>query len=64
MRRRPLLGLALAGVAAAGLAAPAMAAVDDLDLISRATGGGGAPVDNDAVTPSTSANGQRVAFDS
>jgi Tol biopolymer transport system component len=63
-RRAQLLALALAAVGAAALASPALAAKDDLILMSRATGPSGAPVDDDAFTPSIAANGQRVAFDS
>ena len=63
MRRPRLVSLALAAAAAAVLAAPALGAKDDVVLISRATGGAGAPVDDRAFSPSSSADGGRVAFE-
>ena len=56
------MALALVAFGSAALAAPALAAEGDLDLISRATGPAGAPVDDDAGGPSISADGARVAF--
>ena len=63
MRRPRLVSLALAAAAAAVLAAPALGAKDDVVLISRATGGAGAAVDDRAFSPSSSADGGRVAFE-
>ena len=63
MGRPLILALAACAAAAAGLAAPALAAVDDLILISRATGPAGAPAADDALDASSSASGARVAFD-
>ncbi|MBY0396675.1 MAG: hypothetical protein K2X91_09445, partial [Thermoleophilia bacterium] len=62
-RRRSIAAAALAAIGAGALAAPGLAAKGDLDLISRATGPAGAPVDANAIVPSISANGARVAFD-
>lgn len=62
-RRRSTAVAALAAIGAGALAAPGLAAKDDLDLISRATGPAGAPVDANAIISSISANGARVAFD-
>ena len=64
MRPRPVLILALAAAAAALLSAPALAAKDDVVLISRATGPAGTPVNANAIEPSISASGARVAFSS
>ena len=49
---------------AVALAAPALGAKDDVVLFSRATGPAGAPADARASSPSISAGGERVAFDS
>ncbi len=62
-RRSAVLALALSAATAAVLAAPALAAKDDVVLISRATGPAGAAVDANAVTSSSSASGDQVAFD-
>lgn len=62
--RVQLATLVLTAAVAAGLVSPALAAKDDLILVSRATGPAGAPVDESAGSPSISASGQRVAFDS
>ena len=47
----------------ASLVSQALAAKDDVILISRATGPAGAPVDASAFSPSISADGGRVAFE-
>ena len=62
-RRVCLTAVALAAAGTAALVAPALGAKDDVDLISRATGPAGAPVDLNAIVPSISASGARVAFD-
>ncbi len=53
-------GAALAALLAGALALPALAAKDDLDLVSRATGG--AAGDADSLTPVISADGRHVTF--
>ena len=62
-RRARLVALGLCAAAAAALAAPALGAKDDVVLISRASGPAGPPVDASAFSPSISANGGRVAFE-
>jgi Tol biopolymer transport system component len=47
---------------AAALALPATAARDDLDLVSRANGPGGAAADGESSSPSLSADGRYAAF--
>ncbi len=60
--RRRVCGAALAAVAAGALALPALAATDDLDLVSRATGG--APADWASPVQAISGDGRHVAFTS
>jgi Tol biopolymer transport system component len=63
-RRRPhLAALVLAAAGTMALVSPALGAKDDLELVSRATGPAGAPIDGSAVISSISASGARVAFD-
>ena len=64
MRQRLVMALALCAAALAAAAAPALGAKDDLILISRATGPAGAPADLSSFVVSSSASGDRMAFDS
>ena len=62
--RRWACGAGLAALLAGALALPAVAAKDDLDFVSRATGGAGAPADAGNFEPAISADGRLVAFES
>ena len=62
-RRAGLVAAALCAAAGGVVVSQALAAKDDVILISRATGGAGAPVDDSAFSPSSSADGGRVAFE-
>ncbi len=64
MRRRLLIALAVCAAAPAAAAAPAVGAVDDVILISRADGPAGAPADFSSFVASSSASGDRIAFNS
>ncbi len=62
--RRAVGGVVLTALIGGALALPALAAKDDLDLVSRATGGAGSPADADSFEGTVSGDGRLVAFQS
>ena len=62
--RRAVGGVVLAALIGGALALPALAAKDDLDLVSRATGGAGSPAGADSFEGTVSGDGRLVAFQS